>query len=187
MKPVMFIHIPKTAGISIYETLLPTCEMSFLMHCTSWQYRKHFGHEQWEAAFKFCFIRNPWEWLVSFYKYHNAEHKHITITNRPFDRWIMEVVGNVPKASRQHEHQLDQWQYFTDAEDNLMVDFIGRFENLQHDFKHVCKCIGIDNIELLHKNKSEHGHYSTYYNDETRDAVTRAFPKLISFGDYTFG
>ena len=47
----------------------------------------------------------------------------------------------------------------------LEIDFIGKFENLQEDFKKVSEKINID-TELLHKNKTNHLDYTQYFKPE---------------------
>ena len=43
-----------------------------------------------------------------------------------------------------------------------MVDFIGRFENLNNDLKTICENINVEYTPLPHKNKSTHKPYQEY-------------------------
>jgi len=69
-----------------------------------------------------------------------------------------------------------------------LPDFIGRFENLEADFKIVCDRIGIAPPVLINKitTKSKSAHYSSYYDDESRTWVGERFCRDIEAYAYSF-
>jgi len=66
------------------------------------------------------------------------------------------------------------------------LDFIGKFENLEEDYKEVCSILHIEPQKLPHLKRGDRVYYKKYYDDETRDIVTKLYKQdLIKFG-YSF-
>ena len=65
------------------------------------------------------------------------------------------------------------------------MDFVGRFENLEADFKTICDKVGIT-ASLPHINKSDRRGYRDYYDPETRDITARLYAEDIERFGYTF-
>jgi hypothetical protein len=62
----IFFHIPKTGGLSIAEALFGNRAAG---HIRAEDARLIFGAWGFQRFFKFCIVRNPWDWLVSAYHY----------------------------------------------------------------------------------------------------------------------
>ena len=73
-----------------------------------------------------------------------------------------------------------------DQNDQQIVHFIGRFEQLQKDFDLVCSEIEVQTSNLLHLNRSDRAHYSQYYNGETKRMIENQFKKDIEYVEYCF-
>jgi len=153
--------------------------------------------------FKFSFVRNPWDRVVSLYFY-LKERKEFD-SDIDFKKWLS-IKFNKPWLSRDISTiirdfnlkringgrmgtpaELSQVGWLSDIDSNFCMDFVGRFENLQEDFNTICDKIGIPRQQLPHHNKSKHKHYTEYYNDETREIVAEKHAKDIEYFGYEFG
>jgi hypothetical protein len=138
------------------------------------------GKEVYESYFSFSFVRNPWDWQVSLYKYglSNTElRQHELIKGfGSFDKYI---------RWRCAEEVRLQKDFIYSAEGELLVDFVGRYETIDADFKTICSRIGIS-ASLPKLNVSNTEPYQQFYNEETRDLVKRTFDADITLFGYEF-
>ena len=180
----IFVHIAKTGGTSIEHVLDPNVKIDQNLNVKStgntkfigkhWKivdYKKKRNKDIFDSYFKFTFVRNPWESEVSLWKWFQLA-KGETIS---FEKHI-----------NRRKKRMGFTEWMCDKNGNNLIDFIGRFENLQKDFNIVCDKIGIPQRKLPHKNKSNHKHYTEYYNDETRSIVAEKYAKDIKRFGYRF-
>ena len=178
----IFIHINKCGGNTIDEHFTE----KFQGHTKAFEYKK-LNPNEFDNYFKFTFVRNPWDRVVAFYHYQLKRKWDYY----PFDetlsfkKFVKNWLIQMPKQTPLNTNPCYDW--ISDKDDNLLVDFIVRFENLQADFNTICDKIGIDRQKLPHKNKSKHKHYTEYYDDETRKIVGEKYAKDIEYFGYEFG
>ena len=68
-----------------------------------------------------------------------------------------------------------------------MVDYVLRQEQLVSDWNKLFEELNIHPIpQLPLRNKSEHSHYSKYYDDDLKEFVYRMYKKDIDVFDYKF-
>ncbi len=179
----VYIHINKTGGRSI-ETALGLLSVD---HRTALQKRNDMGAAAWEQKFKFAFVRNPWDRVVSHYAYRIKTNRlGLAEANLDFKAWLKLAYQDQDRAFfDQPKFFMPQFEWLSDENGQLIVDYVGRFETLNQDFAHVCEQIGRD-VELPHVNKSNRSHYSSYYDDESIALVGELFAKDIEHFGYTF-
>ena len=132
-------------------------------------------YNRWDNIFKFCFVRNPWDWLVSHY-FFQIKNKEVEFTI-DFKDWLYN--------SRPIWQGITQFDCLS-QEGKIIVDCIGRFENLQNDFDSICSKIGIPKIELPYHNQTQHKHYREYYDKESIKFVENKYQKDIEIFNYEF-
>jgi len=205
----IFIHIPKTAGLSIRNCLsnngfyhkghVSNFYTRDTTISTRHQPSKNLNKNCIDNYFKFCFVRNPWDIVVSSFLWWHGMYEWSKRTGRGHNRkkkiateisemTFHDFVKKYPHKINEVDHQnLGQHFWLEDETENKTVDFIGKFENLQEDFNIICDKIGIPKQQLSHKNATKRNHYTEYYNDETQEIVAKKYAKDIEYFGYKFG
>ena len=149
-------------------------------------YQKPYESE-YDDYFKFTIVRNPWDRILSFYlnKIHGKDvytenYSSFSECKTLRDTISILMTKNLKDCDVHYQLQIECF-----PSDN--IDFIGRFENLQHDFNIICDKIGIPRQQLPHKNKSKHKSYTEYYDEETKSIVAEKYAKDIEYFGYKFG
>lgn len=203
-KKFLFIHIYKNAGTSINVALLPHCAglihrtyvkasirlnipvpskinpFLYATHIKAKSVVKKMGMDEFQRYFSFAVVRNPWDWQVSQYKYMKKNKKHfqhdIIRKMADFDEYI------VWRCNYDVRYQKD---YLVSENDELLVNYIARYESLEEDFEKVCSRLGIE-AQLPRLNVSNHIPYQEYYTTQTRDLVAKTFVRDIEYFGYEF-
>ena len=76
--------------------------------------------------------------------------------------------------------------WLTDNESRIIVDYIGKFESLEDDFKRICIQLGKEHLALPHINITKRKGYREYYDDETQQWIASRFSKTIKIFQYNF-
>ena len=79
-----------------------------------------------------------------------------------------------------------QKDFLVDESGNILVDFIGRMENLQLDFDKICNHLKIPKRALPIRNSSKHMGYKEYYSDNTKQIISETFHEDIALFNYSF-
>ena len=152
-KRYIFIHIFKTAGNSVRQAMGvdPEETKEFMGgHVDSWAVRhglgKHDRGDDWDNFFKFTFVRNPFDWLVSVYHHMKTwgegwRQAPVKEQNMSFEQFLNYIVFDL--MSKEQDPTINKYQlqkdFVTDHDGAVMVDFIGRFEHLDRDVKVICR------------------------------------------------
>ncbi len=206
----LFVHIAKTAGTSVRSTLeryrrrdpyfLAQFICSRISHLTGHRIacklprhakiiaaQEMLPHEQFQGLFKFAFVRNPWDLQVSSYHHLRRERPHL-VGDRDFEAFLRYKLD----PQRPYQYHIDtsielQTDYLVDLHARILVDYIGRFERLEADFREICRRIGIRQPELLHKRQAtDRKDYRSYYTPDTAALVAERFAADIDRLNYRF-
>jgi hypothetical protein len=211
----IFVHIQKTGGSTV-EHILQTqvSDTEFLGHRHNFVMNEIDTVNECKDYYKFAFVRNPWGRLVSWFSMYD-EARRVTWYDRltskraqnlyqltrkywfwqyvhehgkTFDDFILKCTGVIGSKmpGGLSPISFNQLDYIADKEGNLLVDFVGRFENFQEDFRHAGQQINVDLSNIPWTNRTKHKHYSEYYTPETRAVVDEIYQRDIEFFGYKF-
>ena len=153
----IFVRVPKTGSNSIIHsignifdkknnnTLPKECRVpgGMAVHIPASDIAKHMP-EIWKNYFTFGFIRNPYYQVISsYYQVKNkAIYKWPSLYNldklESIESYVPYILECFPTC-----RSIKQEIFLFDSNGNQLVDYIGKYENLQSDYKFICKKIGI--------------------------------------------
>ena len=198
----LFVHVAKAAGTSITRALYEHCHFpprrlltrglayshvpafhrmkKFPLHFSARDIRRELPRSVWDDLYKFAFVRNPWDRLVSSY------HFLLSKPNHRRHKQVQEL-GSFSKFVRYELQRpwCSQFKCLSDRQGRLIMDYVGRFENLRQDFAIVCQQIGIQ-TRLPHLNMSVRDDYRDYFDNATRQLVLKHLADDVEHFGYNF-
>lgn len=167
----IFVHIPKCGGQSIEHMFLNDLGLSWkdksvlmmrkkkrdekgavkLGHLIAADYVEggYINHQLFDAYYKFTIVRNPLRRMQSAYSY--LGYKDLV----SFSYFINEVVAqNILKQDANYWFIRPQTDFILDNNKKLLVDDVFKIENIDQSIATIITKSGLQNMELLHINKS---------------------------------
>ena len=197
----IFVHIFKTAGTSIRRAVrrhaMPAWQepanhvlkrigipqygpKAYPDHLTASGLIQQTSLEYFNSMFSFAFVRNPWDWELSHYKYILRKPRHPNHdeakrlgTFSEYVRWRCDRKFQLQKSFVVHQGK-------------RVVDFVGRFESLDADFQEVARRLNIS-AKLKRLNQTRRSVYQEHYDDRTRELIANTFAADIEEFGYEFG
>jgi len=158
------------------------------LHMTAAECIDVLGRERWDSMFSFSIVRNPWDKVVSHY-HHRVATNQTGLGENPvsFNDWVSRSYGdNDPYYYDQPVMFMPQLDWLTDSQGEQVVNYVGRFEQLQHHFDEICSLMGLHPLALPHIRKTEHDDYRDYYTPKAKEIIAEWFAKDIEVFGYTY-
>jgi hypothetical protein len=190
-KKAVFIWIPKTAGASFFSCLdAPKFWVS--LHRIKYRFANNgtvtFSHIDYaelvkkgyvsrkfdESAYKFAFVRNPYDRAVSLFFYLqkygilSSDETFLGLCRRLNEEGC-EPVGLYNVSGLSQCNPQVRWI------ENIEMDFIGRFESIGEDSEKVFRELGLQGVHLPEINKTRHADYREYYCVESKEIVEKFY------------
>jgi len=190
---VVFVHIPKCASSSVrgalgkcgfrtFRSLLPERGEPWKdrMPGQATRMRRHLDPALWERSFKFAVCRNPYDRLVSGWRYGHEQGR----VRVPFDYFVRHLETFTEGWVRWH-CGIPQLQHIR-VDGAIVADHVCRFEQLDHDLDVVRECIGRPDLRLPHLNRSARKPTAAYYTPELQDLVFERFRGDFEYFRYDY-
>jgi hypothetical protein len=188
-RKIIFIHMPKTAGISLVKSIFG--DVTLEGHRSVSFYKQVFG-SRYSDFFTFTIVRNPWDRLYSSYKFlqkgginihdKNAFETHLSIY-KDFEDFVLNGLNE--KIIWEIMHFIPQHEFICDKNGKIIVDYVGKFENLNKVVDKINDILKSE-FKLEHHNKTNKKDYKDIYTTEMIVKVNQIYQKDIDIFEYNF-
>lgn len=145
-------------------------------HMPAWRIRDLVGSEIWASYFTFCFERNSWDKVVSYYLWKRFGQER---SMPSFSDYVKHKAHRLP---------VDSQIYCDDS--GVLVDRIYEFRDLSAALGDLRERLGLELPEPLPREKTavapDRKPYREYYDDDTQRRVAELFSREIALMDYRF-
>ena len=178
----IFVHVPKTAGTSIVQTLYPYLDLNqdiiygghrdhekkndeqrkadgkLHKHSTAQEIKEYVGEEVWDSYLTCGAVRNPYSRVVSVYnwwhgtKYENENKKKII--NLSFSDFCKSDYTGYPQVNFLCYQDEQKKDLPSTCKNKLLVDCLMSYEGINSYFSYICGLLKLPKLELKTKNVS---------------------------------
>ena len=189
-KKVLFIHIPKTAGVSLirtYEDYFADARHSPVL------LYKLLLRKKFDQFSSFSIVRNPWARAFSAYTFlkkgglsgTDPEMGKILVEQCPsFEQFIKEWLPKNGVCS--YGHFVPQYEFVCGWGGNIIVDNIIKLEQLDDDWPELADKLSIPQREIQRANMSTKNDFKEYYDNESIEIVSHLYKKDIELFNYSY-
>lgn len=155
-------------------------------HVSALEIKQAVGNEIWDSCFKFSFVRNPWDRMVSFYFWRTRG-----LTKKPSFEEFIEAIHelNTERIKKYNATGYDNYPIYT-IDGEIAVDHLARFENLNEEVAYIYSKLCINPKTPLPKEKTnvrpKNISISHIHTPKTIDMIKKIFANEIDITGYEF-
>ena len=187
--PLIFVHLPKTAGTSINDVL----DVEVQGHRTLKEIKLLLDKSIYNSYKKISVVRNPYDRMVSLYKstlpivMKNARENNYVGDDFTFEDWFWNIYNHINNIAHEPLYGAPCYDSMVGDSNKLSIDYILRFENLEEDWNDMFNDLNLKVPELLRLNTTKHEHYSKYYQYQTGEMMINFIYEIFKKDFDTFG
>ncbi|MEZ9198479.1 sulfotransferase family 2 domain-containing protein [Shewanella sp. 10N.286.54.B9] len=187
----IFIHVPKVAGTSINHAIYGRT----LGHYSSLEINNTFP-QLFQKSFVFSLVRNPWDRVLSAYRFAKQGRTETMGVNNPeqyqipefatFESFVLEWLADKNVDELDFVFQT-QSRFLVDEKGELLPDYVGKLESLEESVPIIDSKLG-RKLAIPHANKvNKKGSYHDYYTSQKMiDVVSEKYAEDIKRFEYIF-
>ena len=183
---VVFVHVPKTGGLSIARALYGTEGGG---HRTAADYRRQLGDDAYEAMVSLAVVREPTERLASAFAF--LQRGGLNALDRAFrDAYLFQfstlesfVLGGLAEVVEKQVHFRPQHRYVCHEGGTLDVDHVLRHETLRADYERLRPVLGGDPLPHLNATGAS-ARLARSLSADAREVVARVYSRDFSLFGY---
>ncbi len=137
---------------------------------------------EYRDYYKFSFVRNPWARAFSWYRNVINDPRHLQTFGLSSDVRLDSFLDRFAGVGMMQP----QVYYLKNFRGDIAMDFVGKFENLTHDFASICKHLQLDEIKLPHKIAGVSADYREHFEQKSIDLIARVYAEDIKLFGYSF-
>ena len=187
----IFIHIPKCAGNAVQQSLFREVVFG---HQTIRQYQIALPKTLYEKTWKFTVTRNPWERIVSAWRFleaggfheHDADYFAENLSQYPtFDHFVNDWLVFQDLDQCGCAHFKTQLHYIRDFRGRVAMDYIVKLSDLASEYSHIREKVGGSELIVNNQTMGENVNWRSFYDtSETLENVSRVYAEDIRVLDY---
>jgi len=142
------------------------------------------GEDIWNSYFTFCFERNPWDKVVSYYFWKQQGQGRDMPS---FAQYIEKKSHRLPRDARLYFDDADACK---SGESQVLVDRVFEFRNLKAALQELRERLNLTLPEPLPREKTnvavKRQPYQDYYNEHSKARIAELFSREIALMNYRF-
>ena len=154
----------------------------FYSHSSAHEIRQLIGEDIWNNYYKFCFERNPWDRVISYYYFILNERQQRGKSTPPLSEFI-----DGGKLQPLKKYGIENYT----IDGRIAVDRVCLYENMEQELETVCnQQLGIPEKLVLPRAKgnfrTDRRHYREILSDRDRDKIAELFAEEITLFGYEY-